>query len=147
MFPLPEIKITPEELKYMSLFQDITRVVAKDCILDDANNRIIFLIDPQNMGFAIGKNGSNVKKLRKLIGKDVEIVGYSDNLEELVKNLMSPARVKSIKVVQSNSNRKTIYIYVDTQDMGMAIGRNGRNVARAKLILKRYMDIDNVIIA
>ncbi len=131
----------------MSLFQDVTRVVARDCIIDENNGRIIFLIDPQNMGVAIGKNGINVKRLKKLIGKDIEIVGYSENLEELVKNLMAPARVKNIKVVQSNSNRKTIYIYVDPQDMGMAIGKNGRNVARAKLILKRYMDIDNVIIS
>lgn len=147
MKSLPEIKLTPEELKYMSLFQDVTRVVARDCIIDENNGRIIFLIDPQNMGVAIGKNGINVKRLKKLIGKDIEIVGYSENLEELVKNLMAPARVKNIKVVQSNSNRKTIYIYVDPQDMGMAIGKNGRNVARAKLILKRYMDIDNVIIS
>ena len=142
---MPEIKLTSEELRYMSLFQDITRVTARDCIIDEENNRIIFLVNQENMGMAIGKNGSNVKKLEKLLGKSIEIVGYSDNLEDLVRNLMAPAKVRSIKVVQSNS-KKTIYINVDPQDKGIAIGRGGRNVARAKLILKRYMDIDSVII-
>ncbi|QXJ27180.1 NusA protein-like protein, archaeal [Saccharolobus shibatae B12] len=97
------------------------------------------------MGVAIGKSGINVKKLRKIIGKDIELVAYSDNLEELVKNLMSPARVRSVKVVNTSS-KKSVYITIDPQDKGLAIGKNGRNVARAKLILKRYMDIDNVVI-
>ncbi|MDT7872148.1 MAG: NusA-like transcription termination signal-binding factor [Sulfolobaceae archaeon] len=142
---MPEIKLTSEELRYMSLFQDITKVTARDCIIDEKNNRIIFLINPENMGIAIGKNGSNVKKLEKLLGKSVEIVGYSDNLEDLIKNLMAPARVKTIKLVESNS-KKTVYITVEAQDKGLAIGKSGRNVERAKLILKRYMDIDSVVV-
>jgi N utilization substance protein A len=142
---LPEIKLTSDELRFMSLFQDITRVTAKDCVIDEKNNRIIFLISAEFMGIAIGKSGSNVKKLEKLLGRTVELVAYSDNLEDLVKNLMAPARVKSIKVVQSNS-KKTVYISVEPQDKGLAIGKNGRNVDRAKLILKRYMDIDSVVI-
>ena len=142
---MPEIKLTSEELRYMSLFQDITRVTARDCIVDEENNRIIFLVNQEQMGVAIGKNGLNVKRLEKLIGKSIEIVGYSDNLEDLVRNLMAPAKVRSVKVVQSNS-KKTVYITVDPQDKGIAIGKGGRNVARAKLILKRYMDIDSVII-
>ncbi|AAY80069.1 NusA [Sulfolobus acidocaldarius DSM 639] len=129
----------------MSLFQDITGVTARDCIIDDRNNRIILLINPESMGVAIGKNGLNVRKLEKLINKSVEIVGYQENLEDLVKNLMSPARVKTIKVVQSNS-KKTVYITVEPQDKGIAIGKNGRNVERAKLILKRYLDIDSVVV-
>nr|CAA32928.1 unnamed protein product [Sulfolobus acidocaldarius] len=129
----------------MSLFQDITGVTARDCIIDDRNKRIILLINPESMGVAIGKNGLNVRKLEKLINKSVEIVGYQENLEDLVKNLMSPARVKTIKVVQSNS-KKTVYITVEPQDKGIAIGKNGRNVERAKLILKRYLDIDSVVV-
>jgi N utilization substance protein A len=142
---LPEIKLTQEEMNYMSLFQDVTKVTVKDCIIDNENNRIIFLVDPTFMGIAIGKGGANVKKLRKIIGKDIEIVAYSENLEELVKNLMAPARVRSVKVVESDS-KKAVYITVDPQDKGLAIGKGGKNVVRAKLILKRYMDIDTVVI-
>jgi N utilization substance protein A len=142
---MPEIKLTPEELKYMSLFQDVTRVTAKDCIIDKENDRIIFLVNPNDMGAAIGKGGSNVKKIEKLIGKSIEIVSFSDNLEELVKYLMSPARVRSVKLINSDS-KKVIYVKVDPQDKGLAIGKGGKNVARAKLVLKRYMDIDSVVI-
>ncbi|AKA73545.1 NusA-like transcription termination signal-binding factor [Saccharolobus solfataricus] len=142
---MPEIRLTPEEIRYISLFQEVTRANVRDCIIDNENNRIIFLVDSKDMGVAIGKSGINVKKLKKIIGKDIELVAYSDNLEELVKNLMSPARVRSVKVVNTSS-KKSVYINIDPQDKGLAIGKNGRNVARAKLILKRYMDIDNVVI-
>ncbi|MEM3349922.1 MAG: NusA-like transcription termination signal-binding factor [Saccharolobus sp.] len=142
---MPEIKLTPEEIRYISLFQEVTKASVKDCIIDNDNNRIIFLVESKDMGIAIGKSGINVKKLRKILGKDIELVAYNDNLEGLVKNLMSPARVRSVKVVNTNS-KKSVYITVDPQDKGLAIGKNGRNVLRAKLILKRYMDIDNVVI-
>ncbi|MEM3305387.1 MAG: NusA-like transcription termination signal-binding factor [Saccharolobus sp.] len=142
---MPEIKLTPEEIRYISLFQEVTKATVKDCIIDNDNNRIIFLVESKDMGIAIGKSGINVKKLRKILGKDIELVAYNDSLEGLVKNLMSPARVRSVKVVNTNS-KKSVYITVDPQDKGLAIGKNGRNVLRAKLILKRYMDIDNVVI-
>ncbi|BCS92016.1 hypothetical protein L3N51_00101 [Metallosphaera sp. J1] len=142
---MPDIKLTPEEMRYMSLFQDVTKVTVRDCIIDEEGNRIIFLVDPENMGMAIGKGGMNIKKLKKIIGKDIEVVAYSDNLEDLIKNLMSPARVKSVKTIDSNS-RKTVHVTVDPQDKAIAIGKAGRNVSRAKIILKRYMDIDSVII-
>ncbi|MCY0849327.1 NusA-like transcription termination signal-binding factor [Sulfuracidifex metallicus] len=142
---MPEIRLTPEEMRYISLFQDITKAAVKDCIIDQENNRIIFLVDSKDMGMAIGKNGLNVRKLKNSLGKDVEIVAYSDNLDDMVKFLMAPARVRSIRLVNSDS-KKSVYVTVDPQDKGIAIGRSGKNVVRAKLILKRYMDIDNVVI-
>lgn len=56
-------------------------------------------------------------------------------MEDLIKNLMSPARVKSVKTIDSNS-RKTVHVTVDPQDKAIAIGKAGRNVSRAKIILK-----------
>lgn len=129
----------------MSLFQEVTGATSKDCIIDDGNDRIIVLVNPGQMGLAIGKGGSNVKKLKKLINKDVEIVEYDDDLERFVGNIMTPVRVKSVKLVQ-NPSKKVIYITVEPSDKGLAIGKNGKNVTRAKLILKRYRDIDSVII-
>ncbi len=142
---MPEIKLTPDELKYMAVFQDVTGAVSKDCIIDEENNRIIILVKQGQMGMAIGKGGSNVKKLKKILGKEIEVVEYDENLEALVKNIMSPARVRSVKLVQGNS-KKVVYINVEPSDKGLAIGKNGRNVVRAKLILKRYMDVDSVVI-
>jgi len=133
-------------MKYISLFQEMTKATIKDCIVDQETGRIIFLVKEGEAGLAIGKGGINVKKLSKIIGKEIEVVEYADKLEELVKSIMAPARVRSVRVVENSNKKKSVYITVDPADKGLAIGRGGRNVARAKLILKRYYDIDSVVI-
>lgn len=143
---MPEIKLTPDEMRYIALFQDITGAVVKDCIVDNSENRIIFLVRPGDMGLAIGRNGINIKRIRKIIGKNIEVVEYSDKLEELAKNALAPARVRSVKVVPRHDGKKVVYVDVDPRDKGIAIGKAGRNVARAKLILKRYFDVHSVIV-
>ncbi|OYT57165.1 MAG: NusA-like transcription termination signal-binding factor [Thermoprotei archaeon] len=143
---MPEIKLTAEEMRYIALFQDLTRATVRDCIIDESENRIIFLVKPGDMGLAIGRNGINIKRLRKLLGRNIEVVEYADTVEKLAKNALAPARVLNVKVLQTPTGKKKVIVTVDPQDKGIAIGKAGRNVARARMILKRYFDIDSVIV-
>ena len=135
-----------EELRYMSLFQDVTGVAPRDCVIDQERNTIIFVVDPGKAGKAIGKNGVNVKQLSYYLGKNIEVVEWGDDLETFTKNIFMPARVKSVRVATLPSGKKILYVAVEPQDKGLAIGRNGKNVAKAKILLKRHYGIDNVII-
>lgn len=144
---MPEkIKLTEREMKYIALFQDVTGASVRDCIVDDENNRIIFLVKPGEVGLAIGKGGVNIKRLRRLLDKDIEVVEYAEKLEELAANALMPARVKGVKLVRTSNGRRIVYVTVDPKDKGIAIGKGGRNASKAKLILKRYFDVDSVII-
>jgi len=143
---VPEIKLTAEEMRYIALFQDLTRASVKDCIIDENENRIIFLVKPGDMGLAIGRNGINIKRLKRLLGRNVEVVEWADNIEQLAKNALAPARVLNVKVLTAPSGKKKVLVTVDPQDKGVAIGKAGRNVARARMILKRYFEIDSVIV-
>ncbi len=140
------VRLTPEELRYMALLHELTGVHVRDCIIDNDFNRIIFVVNTDEIGQAIGPRGFNVQRLRKIIGKSIEIVGYSEKLEDMVKLSLVPARVRDVRLVK-RAGKKTIYVSVDPSDKGIAIGRNGKNVARARILLKRYFDVDNVIIA
>jgi N utilization substance protein A len=117
----------------------------RDCIIDDTNNTIIFIVKEGEGALAVGKGGSNVKMARKILGKNIEIVEYSENFEQFVKNIFMPARVASIRKVQQGG-KTIVYVNVHPEDKGIAIGRGGRNIHRARLILKRYYDVDNVIV-
>ncbi|MEM0283449.1 MAG: NusA-like transcription termination signal-binding factor [Sulfolobales archaeon] len=142
---MPEIKLTIEEMRYMSLFQDLTGTTVRDCIIDNDNNTIVFIVKEGEGGLAVGKGGSNIKMARKLLGKNVEVVEYSEDFEQFVKNIFMPARIASIRKVQQGG-RNILYVNVHPEDKGLAIGKGGRNIHRARLILKRYYDIDNVIV-
>ena len=140
---MPEIRLTVEEMRYMSLLQDLTGAVARDCIIDRENNRIIFIVRPGDAGKAIGRRGVNINRLRKLLNKEIEVIEHADNLEDMVKNIFAPARVLGVKVVR-REGKKIAYVTVDPNDKGRAIGKGGRKVAVARLVLKRYFDIDDV---
>lgn len=142
---MPEVKITSEELRYITLLQDLTGVSVHDCIISDENSTIIYIVAPGQAGLAVGKGGANVKRLSKILGRRIEIVEYADNLEGLVRNLFLPARVLSTRLVSVNG-KKVLYVTVDPKDKGIAIGKDGRNVIKARLVLKRYYDIDVVSI-
>ena len=137
------IRLTAEEMRYMALLQDLTGAVARDCIVDSENNRVIFLVRPGDAGKAIGRRGANINRLRRLLGKEIEVVEFADDLESLVKNLFAPARILSVRVAQRNG-RKILYVTVDPSDKGRAIGKGGRKVSVARIVLKRYYDIDEI---
>jgi N utilization substance protein A len=143
--PKLELKLTMEELRYISLFQDITGVTPKDCIISNELNLAIFVVDNDKVGQAVGRRGSNVKYLSKLIGKDVEVIGWAEDLETFVKNIFAPARVYRVQLIDGKE-RRILNVYVDPKDKGLAIGKNGRNVAKAKLMLSKYFAIDSVVI-
>lgn len=144
---MPNIRITEEEMRYIALFESFTGVPTKDCVYDPKMNRLIFLVSPGQAGLAVGRAGSKIKQLRQLFGKNIEVVEYGETPEELIKNCLFPAKVKTVKITKTHDGRKIAIVVVDPAHKGLAIGKEGRNISRARILAKRYFDIDNVIIA
>jgi N utilization substance protein A len=138
-----DIRLTAEEMRYIALLQDLTGAIARDCIIDEENNRVIFVVRPGDAGKAIGRRGANINRLRRILGKEIEVVEHADDLEAMVKNIFAPARILSVRVVNRNG-RKILYVTVDPNDKGRAIGKGGRKVSIARLLLRRYFDIDDI---
>ena len=133
-------------MRFIALLENLTGAIAKDCVVESEDNRIIFVIRPGDMGLAIGKNGMNIERTRKVIGRPVEIVEYAENPEEFLKNIIAPAKVRAIKISKNSEGQTMAQVTVDPHDKGMAIGKNGRNVVKTRLLIKRHFDIDNVMI-
>jgi N utilization substance protein A len=143
---MPDIRLTEEEIRYATLFESITGVTPIDVVIDNEYSRLIFVVQKNQAALAVGKGGSNVKILKNILGKDVEVVESGESPEELIKNSLYPARVIMVKVTKSPSGAKVAITTVAPEDKGIAIGKNGRNIARAKILAKRYFDIDKIII-
>ena len=144
---MPDIRLTEEEIRYATLFESITGVTPSDVVIDTEYSRIIFVVQRNQAAIAVGKGGSNVKMLRQIIGKDVEIVEAGDTPEELIKNSLYPARVIVVKITKAPSGSKVAITTVAPEDKGVAIGKNGKNIARARLLAKRYYDIEKIVLA
>lgn len=138
-------KITVEELRYLSIFQEFTGAMAYRCIIDKEGGRLIFLVDSADLGRAIGKKGSNVRLLSKLFNKNVEIVEYSSDLEGMIKNLFPGVKILNIQM-GGRGDEKIVTIRVTEEDKGKAIGRDGKNVKRARLVLSELFGVSKVSI-
>ncbi len=129
------VKLGTETIRVIALFEKITKIHAKDCIIEDTC--VYFLVDPEKIGLAVGKNGSTIKQVKNLLKKDVRILGYFDNAEDFIRT-----QIPSIKSIQINNG--SIIISVPPKDRVNVIGKSGRNIKIIKEILKRHFKITQV---
>jgi N utilization substance protein A len=141
----PKIRLTSDEMRYIALFESITGATANDCVIDDDNDRIIFVTKKGDMGLAIGKGGKNINTLRKMVGRYVEVVEHGDTADELIRNSLAPARIREIRITEK-PEKKIVVIEVEPRDKALAIGKNGRTIDKTRMLAKRYFQIDNVLI-
>ena len=124
----------------------MTGATVKDCLVDDENGKITFLVKRGDMGLAIGKKGSTVAKVQKTVDKRVEVIEHSDDPAEFIANLVAPAKIRSIRILQKENGEKIATIEADSRNKRTAIGKGGQNIERARVLAKRQHNINNIVI-
>jgi len=140
------IMFTSNEMRYIALFESITNATAKDCIIDEEQGRVLFVVGPGQVGVAIGRGGRNIRTLERMTGKKQEIIEYSDDPAQFIKNALKPAAVKEVRITEKPDGSRIAVVSVNPKDKGVAIGKNGRNAERLRFLVKRYFQIQNVSI-
>lgn len=140
------IRFTSTEMRYIALFESITGANVKDCVIHEEQGRIIFLVKEGEIGMAIGKGGKNIHVLERMTGKKHEIIEYSENPTQFIKNALKPANVKEVRITEKPDGKTIAVVAVNPRDKGVAIGKNGRNAERLRFLAKRYFQIQNVSI-
>ncbi len=94
-------------------------------------------IDP--VGACVGLKGSRIKGIvDELNGEKIDIVRYSEDIEEYVSNALSPAKITSVEV--SEEDRCALAI-VSQNQLSLAIGKEGQNVKLASKLTGIKIDI------
>ncbi|WP_048812498.1 NusA-like transcription termination signal-binding factor [Methanobrevibacter ruminantium] len=140
------IKFNANDMRFIALFESMTGAMVKDCIIDDENSKVTFVVKNGDMGLAIAKGGTTVTKVKKAVGRGVEIIEYNEDPEQFIKNILSPAELKSIKIVTKNNDEKIAFVNTDSSNKRIAIGKGGINIERAKLLAKRQHNISNIVL-
>ena len=130
--------ISFKERRYIEELRILTRATALDCIIDERFDRIIYLIKEGDMGLAIGRKGNNIRKMQRVLGKRVEMVEYSPEIERFTKNVFKPAEVTGVE----RRDDGKITVYISKGDLGIAIGKGGCTIEKARNLLSRYFDAE-----
>ena len=138
------ITLTTDQMRLISLFQNVTKTTARDCLDDEKQDKIIFVVNEGKMGLAIGRGGSNIKSLQNILKRNVELVEYFDDPIKFLKNVLNPKYVNEVKLDTKQDGSLHAIVIVDHNKKGLVVGREGRNAEKARLFAKRYFDISNV---
>lgn len=80
-------------------------------------------VDP--VGACVGMRGARVKNIvRELNNEKVDIIRWSEDPKEFVREALKPAELRSITV---DEKERVVHVTVDEADLSKAIGRKGQN--------------------
>ena len=137
------VTLNTETIRLIALFENLTGAGVRDCLVDDENGVVYFVIDEGEVGKAIGKNGSSVKNTENLIKKDIKIFEFSDDAEKFIRNLIP--QINSVRLKTENG-RNAAEIWVAKKDKATVIGRDGRNLKVYRELLQRNHAINEITI-
>jgi len=95
-------------------------------------------IDP--IGSCVGQRGTRVQTIiNELGGEKIDIIEWNKDLEKFIINALSPAKVVSIKISETDGSA---LVKVSEDQLSLAIGRSGQNVRLASKLANRKIDIE-----
>lgn len=96
-------------------------------------------VDP--VGTFVGGHGTRVNAVMSEIGEQekIDIIVYSDNIAEYITNALSPTKVSSVKLDETN---KKAVVAVPEDQLSIAIGKGGQNVRLASKLTDYELDIE-----
>jgi transcription termination/antitermination protein NusA len=141
---MPDITFTEETLRYISLFENVTRTHVKDCL--ETEDKLVFVVDPGQANRAVGKGGENVIRMKNTTGKNIQVIEYSDEPEEFIRNVFYSYNVQNV-TIENRGNIVHATVTVDPKVKGRAIGKNGRNLKIARDIVNRHHNIQSISVA
>ena len=95
-------------------------------------------VDP--VGACVGQRGNRVRNIvNELNGEKIDIVRWSDDIREYVKQALAPAKLESVEVDPSSPN--TVHIVVASDQYSLAIGKRGQNVRLSTKLTGWHIEI------
>ena len=115
----------------------MTGAKVKDCI---SNEKLIFIMEENEMGRAIGRNGANIRRMENTLKKKIKLAEFSNDVLQFVKNMIYP--IEALDIGQEDG---VITIHgKDTNSKAMLVGRERKNINHLSSIVKRYFEIKEI---
>jgi N utilization substance protein A len=96
------------------------------------------------VGACVGMRGSRVKNIvRELNGERIDVIRWSDNIEDYISAALSPAKINSMNV---NKEEKRIEVIVGSEELSLAIGKRGQNVRLASKLTGWEIDVRSRVV-
>ncbi|MBK8920506.1 MAG: transcription termination/antitermination protein NusA [Saprospirales bacterium] len=94
-------------------------------------------IDP--VGACVGMKGSRIHGIvRELRNENIDIINYTTNLPLFIQRSLTPAKITTIDI---DNERKRAAVYLDPDQVSLAIGKSGSNIKLATKLTGFEIDV------
>ena len=94
-------------------------------------------IDP--VGACVGMKGARIHGIvRELKNENIDVINYTSNTQLLVQRALNPAKITGIKI---NEDTKRIEVYLQPNEISLAIGKGGLNIKLASQLVGYEIDV------
>ena len=94
-------------------------------------------VDP--IGSCVGQRGSRIQTIiNEVGGEKIDIIEYNDDIGKFIANSLAPAKIEQVEL---DYETKHATIIVDSEQLSLAIGRDGQNVRLAARLTGWHLDI------
>ena len=94
-------------------------------------------IDP--VGACVGMKGARIHGIvRELRNENIDVINFTDNIQLYITRALNPAKVSSI---QLNDENKKAEVYLDPDQVSLAIGKGGFNIRLASMLTGYEIDV------
>lgn len=96
-------------------------------------------IDP--VGACVGVKGSRIHGIvRELRNENIDVINFTTNTSLYIQRALSPAKVSEIKLVEKEG-KKRAEVYLDPDQVSLAIGKGGFNIKLASQLTGYEIDV------
>ena len=94
-------------------------------------------IDP--VGACVGMKGSRIHGIvRELKNENIDVINFTNNVQLFIQRSLSPAKISSIKL---NDETKQAEVYLQPNEVSLAIGKGGLNIRLASQLTGYEIDV------
>ena len=94
-------------------------------------------IDP--VGACVGVKGSRVHGIvRELCNENLDVINYSSNVKLFIQRALAPAQITSVNIDEENHKAE---VYLQPEEVSLAIGRGGMNIKLASMLTEYTIDV------
>ena len=121
------LKINNETFRFLNAFGTLTGVSALDCF--ELNKEIVYVVEPGKIGIAVGKGGSNIKKVENLLKKRIRLIEFSSDPLTFIRNAVYPLKITNSYLSTKSSGDKVLNIKVNAK-LKKALNRESRKMLK-----------------
>jgi N utilization substance protein A len=94
-------------------------------------------IDP--VGACVGIKGARIHGIvRELRNENIDVINYTPNVNLYIQRTLSPAKISSMEIDEEN---KTAKVYLQPEEVSLAIGKGGFNIKLASMLTGYQIDV------